>query len=139
MTAFTVRVPRRRTLHRSALAILAGLGTVVLLSHAIDHIMHVAGIFPRHGRPMSDGLLLFALAYRSLLGVLGCLVTAVLAPARPLRHALVLGGIGTILAGLGAVAIWGHGPAWFPLALVASAMPCAWLGGWIEERARASG
>lgn len=139
MTAFIVRVPRRRALHRSAFAILAGLGTVALLSHTVDHVMHVAGIVPRHGRPVSDGVFLFALVYRGLIAVLGCLVTAVLAPARPLRHALVLGGIGTVLAGLDAVAMWGHGPVWFPLALLASAMPCAWLGGWIEERARASG
>ncbi|MBL8568226.1 MAG: hypothetical protein JNK84_03990 [Phreatobacter sp.] len=118
---------------------LAGLGTAVLLTHAADHVMHVAGIVPHYGRPVPDGLLLFAFAYRCLIAVLGCLVTAVLAPARPLRHALILGGIGTVLASLGAVAMWNHGPAWYPLALIASAMPCAWLGGWIEERARASG
>jgi hypothetical protein len=139
MTAFTVPVPRRRTLHRSALAILAGLATVVVLSHAVDHVMHTTGIYPAYGQTMSDGLFLFALAYRCLIAVLGCLVTAALAPARPMRHALILGGIGTVLATLGAIAMWGAGPAWYPLALVASAMPCAWLGGRIEEQARAAG
>ncbi len=138
MTAFTVPVPRRRTLHRSGLAILAGLATVFVLSHAVDHVMHSTGVFPPYGQLMSDGLFAFALAYRCLIVVLGCLVTAALAPARPMRHALILGGIGTILACLGAIAMWDQGPAWYPLALIASAMPCAWLGGRIEEQARAA-
>lgn len=139
MTAFTIRAPRRRTLHRSVFAIVAGLLTIFALSHGVDHVMHVTGIFPPSGWPMSDGLFLFSFAYRGLIALLGCLVTATLAPSRPMRHTLILGGIGTVLGTLGAIAMWGHGPAWYPLALIGAALPCAWLGGWIEERARAAG
>lgn len=51
--------------------------------------------------------------------------------------ALILGGIGQILSLAGAiVAITAAdlGPAWFPIALVLTALPCAWLGGSIHLR-----
>jgi hypothetical protein len=51
------------------------------------------------------------------------------------RHALVLGSIGLVLSIAGAVAMWDAGPAWYPLALAASALPCAWLGGRLQVRA----
>jgi hypothetical protein len=48
--------------------------------------------------------------------------------ARPVRHALVLGAVGLALATLGGVAMRGVGPAWYPLALVALALPTTWAG-----------
>jgi hypothetical protein len=50
-----------------------------------------------------------------------------------MQHALVLGVIGVVLSIIGAVLTIGRGPEfgpmWYPLALVVSAMPCAWVGG----------
>jgi hypothetical protein len=66
--------------------------------------------------------------------VLGCYVTARLAPSKPLAHALVLGGIGVVLSVLGAIAMWGAGPAWYSLTIIAIAPPCAWLGGILRLR-----
>jgi predicted RNA polymerase sigma factor len=43
--------------------------------------------------------------------------------------ALVLGLIGLGLSVAGAVAFWDAGPHWYPLAVAASALPCAFLGG----------
>jgi len=44
-----------------------------------------------------------------------------------------LGVVGVVVSSAGAVATWNGGPAfgphWYPLALIALAMPCAWLGG----------
>ena len=58
----------------------------------------------------------------------GCYVAARLAPARPMRHALALGFLGVALATLGAVMMWELGPAWYSLANIAIALPCAWAG-----------
>jgi len=60
---------------------------------------------------MADTLFVLALAYRVPLDVAGSYVTARLAPSRPLRHALVLGAVGTVLATVGAVAMGKLAPA----------------------------
>jgi hypothetical protein len=80
-----------------------------------------------------DGALLLATVYRILFGVAGSYVTARLAPDRPLQHALLGGVIGLGLSIAGAAATWNKGPAfgphWYPLALVFTALPTAWIGG----------
>ncbi len=80
---------------------------------------------------MSNGLFALATVYRTLYGVVGSYVTARVAPDRPMGHALVGGVIGLALSILGAVVTWNKdlGPHWYPLALIATAMPAAWLGG----------
>ena len=83
---------------------------------------------------MSNGLFLLAFAYRFIYDVAGCYLTARLAPHRPMRHALVLGSIGLVLSIAGAIAMWDAGPAWYPLGLAVSALPCAWLGGRLHRR-----
>ena len=75
-----------------------------------------------------------AFAYRFVIDVAGSWLAARLAPRRPMRHALVLGAIGLVLSLAGAVAMWDATRAWYPLALAASALPCAWLGGRLVER-----
>ena len=49
---------------------------------------------------------LLALSYRLVFGALGSYIAARLAPAYPMRHALIMGAIGTVLATLGVVATW---------------------------------
>jgi hypothetical protein len=48
-------------------------------------------------------------------------------------HALVLGALGLAIGIFGAAVTWNMGPAfgphWYPVALVALAMPQCWLGG----------
>jgi uncharacterized membrane protein len=86
---------------------------------------------------MSDSLFMLAIAYRSLYSVLGCYLTARLAPNRPMLHTLVLGVIGLVLSIAGALATWNKGrefgPRWYPLALVVLSIPLAWVGGKIRE------
>jgi hypothetical protein len=114
-------------------AVLAGLLVIIILSTAIDVVLHATGVFPPWGRPMSDGLFALATAYRIVISIGGCYIATRLAPDRPMQHALVLGVIGVVLSIIGAVLIIGRGPEfgpmWYPLALVVSAMPCAWVGG----------
>ena len=123
------RSPR---LMRSAAALLAGFVTVVILSIATDMLLHATGLFPPLGRSMSDALFLLATAYRTAFAVAGSYVTARFAPDRPMQHALVGGLVGLALSTAGAVATWNRpnlGPHWYPLALIATAMPSAWAGG----------
>ena len=96
-------------------------------------VLHAAGVFPPVGQPMSNPLFLLAAAYRVVYAVAGGYVAARLAPGRPMAHALALGVVGLVVSAAGAAATWNEGPAfgprWYPLALVATALPCAWAGG----------
>ena len=125
---------------RSILAILAGFVFVVATHLGTDVIMHGTGIFPPWGQPMSDALFLVATAYRTLWGIAGSYLTARLAPHRPMAHALIGGAIGMVIGTAGAIATWNQGPAfgphWYPLALVALALPQSWLGAKLAERER---
>lgn len=121
-----------RNLWRSAGAILLGFLVVVVLSLGTDQLFHVLDVYPPWNQPMFDPLLnLLALSYRCVYTVLGCYMAARFAPRNPMRHAIVLGIIGTVLATLGAVAAirMNMGPAWYPISLVVTALPLAWAGG----------
>ena len=128
--------PTRR-LWRSVRAIFAGLLAVVVLSLGTDQIMHSLNIYPPWGEPMnemSDNLL--ALAYRCVYGALGSFIAARFAPRNPMCHAMILGVIGFALSLLGAIASipLKLAPTWYPISLVVTALPCAWLGGWLHRK-----
>ena len=119
------------TVIRSIVAVLAGLVFVVATHMGADEVMHALRIFPPKGEPMFDTASnALALGYRCVFSVLGSALTARLAPRARMAHALTLGAIGTVLAGLGAAAMipLNLGPVWYPVALAASALPCAWVG-----------
>jgi hypothetical protein len=121
---------------RSVLAVLAGLVTIFVTHLGTDQLLHTLQVFPPWDQPMHDpGLNALALSYRIVFSILGCYVTARLAPRAPMAHALVLGLIGTALsvAGVVATADMNLGPRWYPIALAASALPCAWLGGLLHR------
>jgi hypothetical protein len=131
--------PARSTWPRSALAVLAGLVANVILSTAADLLLVALGVFPpleQFGRPelFSDSMLLLALGYRTAFGVLGCALTARLAPSRPMTHSLVLGGIGFVIGVIGALCTWGTWTSWYSLAIIAVTLPSAWLGARIARR-----
>ncbi len=125
-----------RHIGRSIGAVFAGLVAIFVLSLGTDEVLHIARIFPAWGQPMSDRLFALATIYRCVYAVVGCYLTARLAPARPMKHALALGIVGVVLSTAGAVGTWnrGLGPHWYPLALIATSIPCAWIGGWLRER-----
>lgn len=116
----------------SARALLAAILANVVLSLATDQVFHALDIYPPWGQPMWDNALnALALSYRLVYGVGSGYLAARLAPSAPMRHALAVGGIGlllTIVGGIGAM-VAKVGPLWYPLALVVTALPCAWLGG----------
>ena len=128
MSVMTETRRPRRTLGQIG-AVLAGLLAIFAITTVTDIVLHATGIFPPWGQPMSSALFLVALAYRIVYGVLGCYIAARLAPDRPMRHAVALGVVGVVLSTAGAVAMWEAGPAWYSLAVIGIALPCAWVGG----------
>jgi hypothetical protein len=132
--------PRR--LWRTAAAVLLGLFVIFVLSLVTDQVLHMLEVYPPWGQPMydtNDNLL--ALAYRVVYAVIGCYIAARLAPRNPMHHALALGVVGFVLSLAGAIAAiqMDLGPIWYPIALVLTALPCAWLGGALHRKRLAGG
>jgi hypothetical protein len=126
-----------RSVGRSIWAIVAGFLVCVVLTLLTDLAFHAIGVFPPLGQPVSDGPLVLATLYRVVFAILGTYVTARLAPHAPMRHAMIGGVIGLVLSIAGAVVTWNKGPAygphWYPLALIVTALPSAWVGGRLRE------
>ena len=128
-----------KNVFKSIGAVVAGFITVVALSVGTDFALEALGIFPPQNEPASYTwrMLLFALIYRSIYTVVGGYVAASLAPDRPLRHAVILGVIGIAAGTLGAMANWDKSTAstaWYPIALIITALPCTWLGGKLKTK-----
>lgn len=123
---------------RSVAAVVAGFVFIVVTHTATDAVLHATGVFPKAGEVMSGGLFALAATYRLAFEVLGALLTARLAPRRPMKHALVLGAIGAVAALAGLLATIGRGPEfgplWYPLVLVLTSLPCCWLGAKLAAR-----
>ena len=124
---------RPRRIGRSILAVIAGTVIGVVVTLGTDQVLHVIGVFPPWGQPVTSAPLLLATAYRIVYGVLGSYIIARLAPDRPMLHALIGGALGLIASTVGAVVTWNGGPEfgphWYPIALIVTAIPCAWAGG----------
>ena len=137
MSATTLADATPRNFLRSTLAVIAGFVAIFVLSLGTDQVLHSLGVYPPWGEPMRQtSLNLLALSYRLVYDTFGCYLTARLAPRNPMRHALVLGGIGFALSSLGAVGgiMQDLGPAWYPILLALSSLPTAWLGGALASR-----
>jgi hypothetical protein len=122
---------------RSIVAIVAGFFAVVVLSLGTDQVLHILKVYPPWGDPMPQPPLnALALSYRIIYTIFGSYLAARIAPRNPMRHAMILGCIGTVFGTAGAIAtIPMHlGPAWYPIALAGTALPCAWIGGLLGSR-----
>ena len=122
-------------LMKSIWAVVAGVLVIIVVTTLVDILLHVAGVFPPMDQPINDRLALLATSYRVVISVLGAWLTARLAPANPMKHALILGVVGVILGLVGVVFTWnlGLGPRWYPIALVVLAIPQCWVGGKLYE------
>lgn len=126
------RESARGTLLRSMAAVALGFLVLGGLAIATDAALRLAGLFP-DAAAMSTPLLALAVSYRMLFTVAGGFVTAHLAPAKPLVHAVVLGFVSSVIVLVGSAAVArqapGSTPVWYPMAILAATMPCAGLGG----------
>jgi hypothetical protein len=120
---------------KSVWAVVAGALAAIILTTLVDILLHSAGVYPRIDQPISDSLAALATAYRIVIGIGGAYLTARLAPSNPMKHALILGAIGGIIALIGVFATWNKnlGPHWYPIALVVLAIPQCWLGAKLFE------
>ncbi len=116
---------------RSIWAVVAGVLVIIVVTTFVDIVLHVAGVFPPMDVPIDDRLSLLATSYRIVISIAGAYLTARLAPANPMKHAMILGYVGTVLGALGVAASWGKGlgPAWYPITLAVLAIPQCWAGG----------
>jgi hypothetical protein len=128
--------PRNRW--RSTGAVVLGFLAVVVLSLGTDEVLHLLKVYPPWGKPMFDPRLnLLALSYRVIYSVIGSYIAAQFAPRNPMRHAMILGIVGLAFSAAGAAVAITYadlGPTWYPIALVITALPCAWLGGVLYQR-----
>ena len=123
---------------KSIWAVVAGVLFTIVVTTLVDILLHVVHVFPPMGQPLDDRLSAIALAYRIPITIAGAYLTAKLAPANPMKHAMILGVVGTALGGLGVVATLGKnmGPAWYPVSLAVLAIPLCWIGGLLYVRQR---
>lgn len=120
---------------RSFWALVAGVVFIIVVTTLVDIVLHMVGVYPPMGQPMNDALALLATAYRIPISIAGAWLTARLAPEKPMKHALMLGVVGTALGLVGVVTTWnaGLGPHWYPIALAVLAIPQCLAGGRIYE------
>ena len=125
-----------KSIFKSIGAGVAGIVVGAGLSFGTDFILESVGVLPHGNLYVSTWLIWGVLFYRSVYNVLGFYVVARFAPNHPMRHALVLGVIGTLVSVIGAVATanMNIGPAWYAWTLAALTMPAAWLGGKLALR-----
>lgn len=112
-------------------AVFAGLVFIVVSHSTIDAILELVGVLPKGHLYVSTALILFVIFYRAVFSFVGCYITAKLSPEKPMKHALILGFIGTVLGTIGAIitADMNVSPAWYAWSLVIIALPIAWLAG----------
>jgi hypothetical protein len=120
---------------RSILAVVVGVVFIIVVTTLVDIALHLTGIYPPMDQPLNDPLALLATGYRIIISIAGAWLTARLAPDKPMKHAMALGYVGTILGLIGLAATWGKGlgPGWYPIALVVLAIPQCWAGGRLYE------
>lgn len=116
---------------KSTRAVLAGVIVIIGVTTLVDIALHVLNVFPPVTQPLDDKLSALATSYRIVISVWGAWITARLAPQHPMKHAMILGYVGTVLGLVGVLATWnaGLGPRWYPIALMVLAIPQCWLGG----------
>jgi FtsH-binding integral membrane protein len=128
---------RPATLARSIGAVFVGMVAVFVLSLGTDAALRAVHFFPPYAQRMSDPLFGVAAIYRVIYGILGGYITATLAPNRRMQHAMFYGLVGFGLSLIGFIATRNMpelGPRWYPLALVITSIPCAWVGGLLRMR-----
>ena len=120
---------------KSVGAVLAGLIFIGITHTGMDAILENTGVLPKGNLHVGTGLILIVIGYRAVLSLIGCYITALLAPKSPMKHALALGIVGVLLSTVGAIATanMNLGPSWYAWTLVVISLPIAWLSGKLYE------
>ena len=127
-----------KNIFKSIGAVLAGFIFIVITHTGTDAILEGVGVLPKGNLFVGTGLILIVITYRAVFSLIGCYLTAKLAPHHPMAHALTLGVVGLLLSSVGAIVAANLGPAWYAWTLAAISVPIAWLGGKLYELRRAN-
>jgi hypothetical protein len=120
-------------------AVIAGIATAMALSLITHEILHVAGVFPKIGKPMFEtDVLVIALIYHSIYAVIAAIVTAKIAEKQARKAAFILGSKEAIMWLLGTILLWKHAAPWYNISKAVLGIPLALVGGeiyaWYKER-----
>lgn len=126
-----------KQLVKSVGALLAGFFFVVMLSIATDILLTQTQIMLLPLNRNTTILIWLVILYRTIYSIAGSYITASLAPAQPMRHAMIGGFIGLALSIIGAVVMREEGPMYYAISLIVLALPSAWLGGKLRLRSSA--
>ena len=119
---------------QSIIAVVVGFVLTALLNFGTNAALAMAGVLPTGGPVTDPATLVMICAYVAAFGILGCYVTARLAPSRPLLHALVLGAVALAMSIPVTIMAWNDTPAWFNVYNLLAVMPYAYVGGRLRER-----
>lgn len=116
---------------KSIVAVVAGFVTIITLVSLTDMALTSTGVFPASPEQYTAPLLLIALVYRTAFAVVAGLVVAKLAPAKPMKHVVILAAIGVVIGTAGVIAGLGKVgyPLWYSVALTLLTFPAIWYGG----------
>lgn len=112
-------------------ACVVGIFVGVVLSLGTDAILEHTGVLPGGSLWVSAWIIILVLFYRGVYNVLGSYIVARLAPSNPMKHAIIVGILGTIVSIIGAIVNMqmNLGPEWYCWTLVVITLPTSWLGG----------
>jgi hypothetical protein len=122
---------------RSILAVLAGFVAEPILVFAADFLYSRINphAFTADGA-VFGGAAAVVLIYVQIINAISGWITGVIAPKKPVTHALILGVIGFILCIIVSARRWGLEAHWFLLGGIVLAIPSTVLGGYLAERQR---
>jgi hypothetical protein len=119
-----------KSIIKSIGAVLAGFVLGAVLSVGTDFMMDKMGIMSMENFKQTPFLIIcVVIVYRFVFNVIGCYLTARLAPNKPMKHVIIIGIIGTVLGILGSVAMWDKAVPFYNIAIILISLPSAWLGG----------
>ena len=119
-----------KTIFKSIGAILAGFALGAILSIGTDFLFDKLGIMSMENFKRTSLLvILIVIVYRFIFNLIGCYLTAKLAPNKPMKHVIIIGIIGTVLGLLGSFAMWDKAIPLYNIAIILISLPSAWLGG----------
>lgn len=121
---------------RSIVAVAVGFVLTGALNVATNHMLSTVmpDVVPAGGPVTDPTALVLISVYVAAFGIVGCYVTARLAPSRPMLHALVVGGLALAMSIPVAIQNWADAPAWFNVYNLLAVMPYAYIGGWMREQ-----
>lgn len=120
---------------RSIWAVVAGFLLIGALSFGTSAIMRAISprLFDANGGTTNVAILCVMIVYVGVFTIVGCYLTARLAPSHPMRHALILGALGIAFHLVVLTSLWKTAPAWYSILNLILAMPFAWFGGRLRK------